>query len=260
VGEGQKSGTYWALDRSTMKPVWSKSIGAGGYLGGIIGSTAFDGTRIYGADSLDGHVFALERDGMTAWSSQETGQTHFGPTMVAHGVLYTVDPAGFLVARDPGSGAEIARLSLGAPSFGGASAVGDALYASVGVGPPPEPAPQQDGTGSIVAFGDTSRSGAKPGGKPPRPSSGGAKRLRLTVKPRRVRAGRRVVLRFRVTRAASGAGVARARIRFAGFTLITGRGGRATLRMRFRHPARRRAWARKAGFRPARVHVRVVSR
>src|SRR3954469_6085520 len=168
VGEGQKSGTYWAVDRSTMKPVWSKSIGAGGYLGGIIGSTAFDGTRIYGADSLDGHVFALERDGNTAWSSQETGQTHFGPTMVAHGVLYTVDPAGFLVARDPASGAEITRLSLGGPAFGGASAVGGALYVSVGTGPPPAPAPQQDGSGSIVAFGDTSRSGgSKPGAKPP---------------------------------------------------------------------------------------------
>jgi polyvinyl alcohol dehydrogenase (cytochrome) len=261
VGEGQKSGTYWALDRSTMKPAWSRSVGAGGYLGGIIGSTAFDGTRIYGADALDGHVFALERGGLPAWSSQETGQTHFGPTMVAHGVLYTIDPAGFLVARDPASGTEIARLSLGGPSFGGASAVGGALYASVGIGPPPEPAPQQDGTGSIVAFGDTSRPGGGPGGKPgPRPSPG-ARRLRLTVKPGRVRAGRRVVLRFRVTRAlAARQGVARARIRFAGFTLTTGRDGRATLRMRFRHPARRRAWARKSGAVAARATVRVLPR
>src|SRR4051812_43261690 len=202
VGEGQKSGTYWALDRTTMKPVWSESIGAGGYLGGIIGSTAFDGTRVYGADALDGHVFALGRDGKTAWSSQDTGQAHFGPTMVAHGVLYTIDPSGFVIARDPATGAELTRLSLGAPAFGGASAVGGALYVSVGTGPPPAPAPQQDGTGSIVAFGDTSRSGAgKPGGKPPR-GARRTKRLRLTVKPRRVRAGRTVVLRFRVTRAA----------------------------------------------------------
>src|SRR3954470_14827272 len=115
VGEGQKSGTYWALDRATMKPVWDRSIGAGGYLGGIIGSTAFDGTRIYGADALDGHVFALTRNGDSAWSSQDTGQAHFGPTMVANGVLYTVDPSGSLIARDPGSGEEITRLSLGGP-------------------------------------------------------------------------------------------------------------------------------------------------
>src|SRR3954469_10515092 len=190
VGEGQKSGTYWALDRTTMKPVWDRSIGAGGYLGGIIGSTAFDGTRIYGADALDGHVFALARDGSKAWSSQDTGQTHFGPTMVAHGVLYTVDPSGFLIARDPASGTEITRLSLGAPAFGGASAVGGALYVSIGTGPPPEPAPQQDGSGSIVAFGDTSGAGAKPGAGPPPSPGSRAERLRLTVTPRRVRAGR----------------------------------------------------------------------
>jgi polyvinyl alcohol dehydrogenase (cytochrome) len=277
VGEGQKSGTYWALDRATMKPVWSQSIGAGGYLGGIIGSTAFDGTRVYGADALDGHVFALGRDGLPAWTSQDTGQAHFGPTMVARGVLYTIDPSGFVVARDPATGAEITRLSLGAPAFGGASAVGGALYVSVGTGPPPAPAPQQDGTGSIVAFGDTSRSGAgKPGGKPPR-GSRRAKRLRLVVRPRRVRAGRPVVLRFRVVRTAprpagafraAGAsraatasrGVPHARIRFAGRTIVTGRRGKARLRVRFRHPALRRAWARKAGFVAARAKVRVVSR
>jgi polyvinyl alcohol dehydrogenase (cytochrome) len=261
VGEGQKSGTYWALDRATMKPVWKASVGPGGYLGGVIGSTAYDGKRVYGANSLDGTVFALRRDGFTAWTARDTGQTHFGPTMIAHGVLYTVDPAGFLVARDPGTGAELTRLSLGAPAFGGASATGGALYVSVGTGPPPEPAPQQDGTGSIVAFGDTSRSGAggKPGGGGGRSSHGRA-RLRLTVKPRRVHTGRRVVLRFRVVRKARGTGVAAARIRFAGRTLVTGRGGRATLRMRFRHTAQRRAWARKHGFAPARASVRVVSR
>jgi hypothetical protein len=241
-----------------MKPVWSRSVGPGGYLGGVIGSTAFDGTRIYGVDALDGHVFALGRDGLEVWGAQDTGQAHFGPTMVAHGVLYTVDPAGFVIARDPASGEEITRLSLGGPAFGGASAVGGALYVSVGTGPPPAPAPQQDGSGSIVAFGDTSRSGGtKPGGKPPG-SRRGAKRLRLTVKPRRVRAGRTVVLRFRVTHAARG--VAHARVRFAGRTLRTGRRGNARLRMRFRHPATRRAWARKRGFAAARARVRVVAR
>jgi polyvinyl alcohol dehydrogenase (cytochrome) len=252
VGEGQKSGTYWALDRATMKPVWSTSIGAGGYLGGIIGSTAFDGTRIYGADALDGHVFALGRDGSEAWSSQETGQTHFGPTMVAHDVLYTVDPAGFLVARDPASGSEITRLSLGGPAFGGASAVGGALYASVGTGPPPEPAPQQDGTGSIVAFGDTSLSGARPV-EPP-----ATRRIRLMVSPRRVRAGRRAAFHFRATRGSHG--VAGARVHFAGRTVRTRRGGRARMRVRFRHPGLRRAWARKPGLVVARAKVRVVAR
>ena len=168
VGEGQKSGVYWALDRATMNPVWNTTVGPGGVLGGILGSTAYDGSRIYGADTLDGAVFALTRGGSTAWSSLDSGALHLSAATIAHDVLYTVDPAGFLTARDPATGAILAKLPLGAPSFGGVSAVGGAIYVAVGTGPPPEPAPQQDGSGSIIAFGDTSHSGALRGpGKRP---------------------------------------------------------------------------------------------
>jgi polyvinyl alcohol dehydrogenase (cytochrome) len=159
VGEGQKSGTYYALDRTTMSNVWSATVGPGGILGGILGSTASDGTQIYGADALTGQVFALTRDGSLSWQSPESGILHLAAATVANGVLYTVDPAGFLTARDPTTGAILAKLPLGGPSFGGVSAVGGAVYVAVGTGPPPEPAPQQDGSGSIIAFGDTSLSG-----------------------------------------------------------------------------------------------------
>src|SRR5204863_793960 len=158
VGEGQKSGTYWALDRTTMKPVWNRTVGPGGVLGGILGSTAFDGTRIYGADTLDGQVFALSRDGSVEWNSLDSGALHLSPATIAHGVLYTVDPAGFLTARDPVTGAILTKQPLGGPSFGGVSAAGGAIYVAVGTGPPPQPAPQQDGSGAIIAFGDTSAS------------------------------------------------------------------------------------------------------
>src|SRR5436190_17050438 len=63
VGEGSKSGTYWALDRASMKPVWSTDVGPGSSIGGILASTAYDGARIYGNDSLDATVWALGRDG-----------------------------------------------------------------------------------------------------------------------------------------------------------------------------------------------------
>ena len=244
VGEGQKSGTYWALDRSSMQPVWQASTGPGGYLGGVLGSTAYDGTRIYGANSLNGEVFALGRDGAPAWTAQETGQVHFAPTAVANGVVYTVDPGGTVVARDPSSGAELQRLSLGAPSFGGLSATGGALYVSVGTGPPPEPAPQNDSPGSIVAFGDTSRSGA--GATTPHRF-----RLRLRVAPRRVRARRRVVLRFK----ASDGG---ARIRLRGHVVVTGARGKARMRIRFPHRGVYRARARKSGFVTGRASVYVA--
>ena len=68
VGEGQKSGTYYALDRSTMKPVWQVAAGPGSQADGGIGSTAYDGTRIYGSDSVSSQVFALSPGGATQWT------------------------------------------------------------------------------------------------------------------------------------------------------------------------------------------------
>lgn len=152
IGEGQKSGIYWALNRRTMRPVWHTKVGRGSPVGGILGSTAYDGSRIFGANTLTGQVFALNRMGAKAWQSPDSGGVHFSPTTVANGVLYTVDPDGFLTARNPATGAILTKMPLGAPSFGGVSASGRTLYVAVGTGPPPPPAPQQDGQGSIIAF------------------------------------------------------------------------------------------------------------
>jgi len=74
-----------------------------------------------------------------------------GCTTIADGVLYTVDPSGFLTARNPTNGEILARLSLGARSCGGVSADGEAVYVAVGTG--------QASPGSIIAFGDTSHAG-----------------------------------------------------------------------------------------------------
>jgi polyvinyl alcohol dehydrogenase (cytochrome) len=159
VGEGQKSGTYWALDRASMQPAWKATIGPGSPVGGILASTADDAGRIYGTDSADGQVWALGHDGALQWSSLDPSALDFSPVAIAHGVLYSVDPAGFMVARDPATGLALNAFRLGGLSFGGVSAVGNALYVAVGTGPPPQPAPPQDGPGSIIAFGDTSLSG-----------------------------------------------------------------------------------------------------
>src|SRR5207248_1809736 len=86
VGEGQKSGTYWALDRATMQPVWRTTIGVGSAVGGILGSTAYDGTRIYGTDSADGQLWALDRNGALQWSSADPSTLDFSPVAIAHGV------------------------------------------------------------------------------------------------------------------------------------------------------------------------------
>lgn len=149
VGEGQKSGDYWALNRRTMRPVWHTKVGPGSPVGGLLGSTAFDGARIYGANTLSGQVFALNRSGGMPWQSVDTGGVHWSPTTIANGVLYTMGPDGLLTARNPATGAILTKASVGAPSFGGISAAGDDMCVAVGTGPPPG---GQDGSGSIVAF------------------------------------------------------------------------------------------------------------
>lgn len=155
VGAGQKSGTYWALDRRTMRPVWKATAGPGSPVGGFLGSTAYDKSRVYGANTVSGQVVALTRGGSTAWHSADAGGLHWSPTTIANHVLYTADASGFVTARNPATGAIVGKLPLGAPTFGGIAAAGGALYVSVGIGPPPAPAPQRDGHGSIIAFGNT---------------------------------------------------------------------------------------------------------
>jgi endoglycosylceramidase len=85
-----------------------------------------------------------------------------------------------------------------------------------------------------------------------------AARLSLSVRPRRIRAGRRVRLRFLVR--AGPLAVRGVRIRFAGHTARTDAAGRATMRVRVRRNGRRRAVASKTTFQPAQAVVRVVRR
>ncbi|MFL5883989.1 MAG: PQQ-binding-like beta-propeller repeat protein [Thermoleophilaceae bacterium] len=239
VGEGNKSGLYWGLDRATMKPVWKTSVGPGSGVGGVLASTAFDGTRLYGDDTVSGQVWALGRDGSMQWENTDGGAPMFAPVAIGHGVLYSVSPAGLLTARDASSGSTLAKLPLGQPSFGGMSVVGGAVYVATGTGPPPQPDPvvpdtsKADGSGSITAFGDTSRSGASP--PPPAARRSGSPRGRreaigLSVRPGRVQPGRAVRFRFHAWRGSRPMrGVT---ISLAGRRAHTDRRGRATLRAR----------------------------
>jgi polyvinyl alcohol dehydrogenase (cytochrome) len=166
IGEGQKSGTYWALDRATMRPVWHTMAGPGSQADGGISSSAYDGHRIYGSDSIDSQVFALARGGSILWNSFDTGTAHFSPVAIGNGVVYSTDSEGFLTARDAATGTVITKIPLGGPTFGGISIAGRAVYVAIGTGPPSPATPlpssttsQADGSGSIVAVGDTSHSG-----------------------------------------------------------------------------------------------------
>jgi hypothetical protein len=56
-------------------------------VGGVIGSTAYDGSRVYGPVTPAGEVWGLSRDGAVSWASADGGPLHFSPTSVANDVV-----------------------------------------------------------------------------------------------------------------------------------------------------------------------------
>jgi polyvinyl alcohol dehydrogenase (cytochrome) len=156
VGQGQKSGVYWALRRSDMKPLWSQRLGPGSTVGGIVGSTAYDGTRIYGPMTAPGYVWAVSAGiGNPAWLSPVGDPVHWSPLSVGNGVAYSADSAGFLDAWDTGTGVPLARIPLAlpaggsssepavSPAFGGVALAGGTAFAVTGT---------QGTSGAVVAL------------------------------------------------------------------------------------------------------------
>ena len=52
LGEGAKNGTYYSLDPRTGRLRWATNVVFGGTSGGFIGTTAYDGVRVFGATGL----------------------------------------------------------------------------------------------------------------------------------------------------------------------------------------------------------------
>src|SRR4051812_39022896 len=133
VGMGQKSGTYWAWDRDTLKPAWQATVSPGTpVVGGVVGSTAYDGTRIYGPSTTAGEEWALDKSGTHSWVSTDGGPLHFNPTSVANGVVYTTDMSGFLTAREAATGAPLTKIPLGSPTWGGVAIAGGSVFVAIG--------------------------------------------------------------------------------------------------------------------------------
>jgi polyvinyl alcohol dehydrogenase (cytochrome) len=143
VGEGQKSGVYWAFDPTTLKPVWSQRVGVSSPLGGILGSTAFDGHNVYGPTTVPGTVWSLGAAGAIRWLLP-TDIVHYGSVAVSNGAVYTEAIPGLVEVFDTATGVPITALSLGAPSFGGVALAEGAVFAAVGTG--------SSGNGAVVAF------------------------------------------------------------------------------------------------------------
>lgn len=175
VGEMQKSGIYHAVDTETMQPVWTAFVtDPHGY---TLGSTAYDGARIYGTGSYENpEMYTVDpNSGGTPWVSTTTDDAHFSPVSVADGVVYTAGTDGVLNAYDArtgvpvlarpmaadagtsvtgsGNGVAIARHTVYVPA--GAALIAyrpdpnlapaaDALDAALAAAPSPQPIPRID--------------------------------------------------------------------------------------------------------------------
>jgi hypothetical protein len=100
----------------------------------------------------------------------------------------------------------------------------------------------------------------KPGAAGGQVVAPGATRIKLTVRPRRPRARRRVKLIFyaKVTPAGHRVAVKGATVRFAGFKRKTNKHGRATFRIRIKKAGLKRAMATRTGLLKGSVKVRVL--
>src|SRR3954452_12002258 len=124
------------------------------FLGGIVGSTAWDGLRLYGPDTLGEELWALDAACHSAWFSSDAGPLGFNSTSVANGVVYSTSMSGYLTAREASTGVVLAKLPLGSPSWGGAAIAGGSVFTATG---------SQGGSGYLVSYRPRTELNVKPG-------------------------------------------------------------------------------------------------
>ncbi len=164
LGEGQKSGDYWALDPGTGSVVWETHVGPGGTLGGLEWGSATDGNRIYAAVSNWEPFPALYKtwtlkDGQTTtqgggWSALDaaTGKILWqtidpagpdaggfdpGAVSAADGVVFgcSLDYAnGTMYAMDAATGNVLWSFASGSSCNAGASISGGMVFWGTGYG------------------------------------------------------------------------------------------------------------------------------
>jgi polyvinyl alcohol dehydrogenase (cytochrome) len=182
VGVGQKSGVYHVFDAATMQRAWTALVGPPTPVGGIVGSTAFDGASVYGPVTVPGYLWSTSKTGTPRWVTPTLDAVHWGnPVAVANGIVYTVDFKGFLDAYDSRTGAPLLHrpIAVGSStgtdpvvSWGGVSVARNTVYASVGI--------QGLGNGFVVAFrpgGGDSGTPVPPSVPPPPGKTSGVSRI-----------------------------------------------------------------------------------
>jgi outer membrane protein assembly factor BamB len=150
LGIGGKDGTYYRLDPATGALVWKNNVVFGGSAGGFIGTTAYDGNRVYGATAFgdfgstpceprnlgdmsfqEPSMHAFNANGHVAWQQEQS--QGFGPTTVGGGMTfvgYGVTPE--IQVRNAGNGLPVTVLPLPSSCFCGIAASGNGIYFGTG--------------------------------------------------------------------------------------------------------------------------------
>ena len=165
LGIGGKDGTYYRLDPATGALRWAHNVVFGGLAGGFVGTTAFDGNRVYGATAIgdvgsssgpceplnpadtplqEASIHAFNADGTLAW--EQPGAQSAGPTTVAGGMTFS----GYAFApevqiRDGATGNLLRTLVVASDCFCGVSVSGNGVFFGTG-------SPQQGIGDGVYAF------------------------------------------------------------------------------------------------------------
>jgi len=160
VGEGSKDGTYYSLDPDTGTLRWKTNVVFGGFSGGFIATTAYDGHNIYGATAI-GDFGRFERNssqqllcdpsnprdtlsqeptdvsfdaatGKVTWTKEFASS--FAPTTVAGGMTFNglALSAPAIQVRDAATGRVLVQVKLPQANWSGIAVVGDAVVLGLG--------------------------------------------------------------------------------------------------------------------------------
>jgi outer membrane protein assembly factor BamB len=164
LGAAGKDGTYYRIRPGNGTLVWRRNLVFGGFAGGFIGSTAFDGKRAYGATALgdfgrfegfgslgcmpiatnaDGHPDLLIQEpslhavdaasGEVAW--QGLLSQSFGPTTVAGDLVFIgTGTTAEIHIHDATTGIPLKVIPLPTNSLSGIIPAGDTIYFGIGSG------------------------------------------------------------------------------------------------------------------------------
>lgn len=166
LGVGQKSGDYWALDRTTGEYIWRTQVSPAGPLGGMEGTSAVSGTRIAvpatdwsdpAGPAAAGLVSVLDTGtGRILWTAMQSAPAP-APVSISDDVVLHAGIDGTLHAYALQTGQELLNLDLGASASSGI-AIAQGFVVLAAATPPFAPF-VRPGT-SIIAF---SLNGATPG-------------------------------------------------------------------------------------------------